>query len=477
MNTSALERRIMAENWQKIKISLRKNKTAAYMKVPSLIPKNPLKIEDALKAMEQAGVIKGIKRDMLEKLFKQKLFDQELLIAQNIAPKNGTDGRIEFFFDVERKLWPRVAQDDQVDYKKVSVVNNVSKGEKLCRRHPPSEGEPGETVTGKLIAPKPGRDEPLPQGPNTKPSPDDPNLLISCLEGHVFLNRSNLVEVQPGLEIKGDVDYSTGNIQFKGSVRVHGDIKSGFEVKAGGDLDIDGCVEDAMIRADGDVLIKKGFIGRGKGSIQAGGNVTVGYVKSQKINCSGNLNISGEFLYSKAVVDKDILLHREKGIIIGGVIEAGGSIEASKIGNSQFVTTKVVAGSKEKLRENLSKIEKQIKKIEENQRIMQETMQSLFQLKTKYRGKLPAEKKNLLKKVQRSKLHFFNRHRTLNEERTRLLKKINEKKGSHIKIYQSIFPGVEMYIGLSQRSFIKRFAKKIFREKNGKIVVDSLKTS
>jgi len=40
------------------------------------------------------------------------------------------------------------------------------------------------------------------------------------------------IEVSEYLEIEGDVDYNTGNIEFPGIVIIKGDVKPGFVVRA-----------------------------------------------------------------------------------------------------------------------------------------------------------------------------------------------------------------------------------------------------
>ena len=117
--------------------------------------------------------------------------------------------------------------------------------------------------------------------------------MVSQIDGCVSFKR-NTVELSSLLEIPGDVDFSTGNIRFEGSVKIHGDVRSGFEVSADGSIEIDGAVENAILRAKGDITVKGGFVGTGKGLIQSDENVTVGYVRNQQIECNGSIFIRKE---------------------------------------------------------------------------------------------------------------------------------------------------------------------------------------
>src|SRR2546423_13449308 len=89
------------------------------------------------------------------------------------------------------------------------------------------------------------------------------------------------MEVEEFYQVPGDVDYASGNIAFPKSVQVRGDVKAGFAVEAGGDVEIEGLVEDCSVKAKGKLLVKGGFTGQGKGMVQAGGGISLGYVGNQ----------------------------------------------------------------------------------------------------------------------------------------------------------------------------------------------------
>ena len=95
--------------------------------------------------------------------------------------------------------------------------------------------------------------------------------------------KNGLIHVDPVFLVKGDLDYQTGNIDFIGSVVIKGDVKSGFNVKASGDIEIEGVVEDSIVETDSDVLIKLGFIGHGEGKIIAMGSVNANIVSIRKL--------------------------------------------------------------------------------------------------------------------------------------------------------------------------------------------------
>ena len=76
------------------------------------------------------------------------------------------------------------------------------------------------------------------------------------------------ISVIPVIEVNGDVDLSTGNIEFVGNVIVRGSVQTGFFVKAGGDVEITGTVSGGIVEGK-DVVIRMGIIGMQNGYVSA----------------------------------------------------------------------------------------------------------------------------------------------------------------------------------------------------------------
>ena len=76
------------------------------------------------------------------------------------------------------------------------------------------------------------------------------------------------INVFPVYEVNGDVDYNTGNIDFVGTIVIRGNVRSGFKVKADGDIRIIGSVEGAELEAAGSIEISAGIIGQNKGLLK-----------------------------------------------------------------------------------------------------------------------------------------------------------------------------------------------------------------
>ncbi|MBN1308585.1 MAG: DUF342 domain-containing protein, partial [Chitinispirillaceae bacterium] len=193
---------------------------------------------------------------------------EPFVIARGIPPVNGNDGGLRYLFSTQTSLSPSINSEGHADYKSVNIVNSVKSQQELVALVPPTPGSDGSDVLGNTIPAEPGSAVKLPQGPHTAVDPQNPGLLRAEVDGIVRLS-GGLVEVSEGFVVPGDVDFSTGNINYNKSVIVNGDVKAGFEVHCGGDLQVNGTIEDSRVIVGGNVLCKYGFVGQSKGVIDA----------------------------------------------------------------------------------------------------------------------------------------------------------------------------------------------------------------
>ncbi|HUU29883.1 MAG TPA: FapA family protein [archaeon] len=344
------------------------NEYEAYVKVKKLLHEGDFKGEDLKRFLNDNGIVYGILDEEIENIFRQVRFEESVLTAQGVRVVNEKDGQIKYYFDTELK--PLEDEYGKLDYKELNLIQNVKKGDKLAEYFPPEKGVEGCTIFGKKIPPKEGAHPPLPSGKNAQQDPKNPNLLIAEIDGSVRL-KGKSVEVEPVVTIKKDVDFSTGNINFNGSVFINGDVKSGFSVKAKNDVQVNGVVEEAVIEAGGDVLLKTGFVGRSKGKIIAQGNVTAKFCENENIICEGDLYISEYVMHSTIQTKGTLFITEKTGLIVGGEIYAVKGIEAKTIGNQNYSPTAIIVGMDKEtndeireLKEYLAENAKQLKKIE-----------------------------------------------------------------------------------------------------------------
>jgi len=80
----------------------------------------------------------------------------------------------------------------------------------------------------------------LPRGKNVLLAEDGLSLLAG-IDGRVEIIDGK-IHIYAVYEVSGNVDNSTGNIDFVGNVIIHGNVLTGFEVKSGGYIEVSGRV-------------------------------------------------------------------------------------------------------------------------------------------------------------------------------------------------------------------------------------------
>jgi len=388
--------------------------------------------------------------DFLEKLLGGTWPKEPVCVARGTAPENGKNGTVEFMFNTQTSLKPKENSDGSLDYKNIDVITVVGEGDQLARVIPPTPGKPGKDLSGTELPGKDGVEAPMPIGGNTKLAPDDKNLLLASVDGNVRLV-NKLVEVYEGFIVEGNVDYGTGNIQYEKSVTISGDVKSGFSVTCGGDLQVDGTIEDADITVGGVVLCKFGFVGQGKGIIEAKGDVNVGFLKNQTIRSRGNISIARESINGTVLSRKGINIYGNPLSAAGGALTAREHIEVHTVGNQTGIKTLLEVGLDYTLIEELDKTEAHKQEAIQNLKKIVETYRKYERL-IKIKRKLPPKDQALYEKLRETILKYQKQIQAL-EKRIELIdKKMYQFDTAYIRVHHSAMPGTLMKFG--ERHFL-----------------------
>ena len=375
---------------------------------------------------------------------------------------------MKFNFSTTRKLVPEEDEKGNVDFKNIQLIQNVKKGDKLAEVTPPVPGKEGRTVLDERVVPELGKVAQMPLGANTEISADNPNILISGIDGNVML-KSGLVMVDSVYIIPTSIDFQTGNVQYVGSLHIKGDVKSGFEVQSDNDIQIDGLVEDAKIVSGGNVIIKKGFIGKGNGLIDARGDVILKFCENQNIKAKGNIIVGEAVLHCNLTSESSIEVQGSKGTIVGGVIRATKGLVVKDLGNYQEVKTEVIAGVDDELLKKLDDIEEQRAKSDQNMGEIKKAIYVLYKKKMKLK-KLPQEQEQLLHKLQGIQENIPTHKIELEEKKKKIEEEMKKYKEVTIDVLSKVNRGVRISL-LSQSKVIKDETTKVrFRVDDNEIV-------
>ena len=322
------------------------------------------------KAMADQRIMYGVDLRLADHLASDEAkYFNLYLIAKGKPAFDGTNGNI---VDAFPRVLPRVLEVDEfdrVDYTALNLIRNVKEGEEICRLIKPTEGEPGCTVLGQEIPARSGKSVPLPKGRNTEIS-EDGTLLLASISGDVEFTGHSF-QVKPVLDIPGNVDFSTGSINFLGDVNIRGDVLSGFTVRAMGTIQVAGVVEaGSTVEAGGDLIVVKGILGDGTTVTRTHRSLFSKYIENSTIYVRENLQtdcIINSYIYS----DGEVLVRSGRGTIIGGRIWAAKKISASAVGARSECRTAVALGGlpctnfeRELVQRELKVLEMELEKLE-----------------------------------------------------------------------------------------------------------------
>ena len=255
----------------------------------------------------------------------------------------GKDGRIIDLFSrkTERKI--KVDEFNRVDYAAISFVQNVAEGDPICRIVPPSQAEPGCTVLGRELPARDGAAVSIPKGRNTALT-EDGTTLIATKTGHVEFN-GRAFQVKPVLDIAGNVDYSTGNINFLGDVHIHGDVCTGFTVRAMGAVTVDGVVEACTVEAGSDLILVKGAQGDSRAVLRSSHSIYSKFLEGCCVYAVEDLH-SDCLINCDVYCDGTVEVNSGRGTIIGGSVRCAHEVNASVVGSRAETPTEVVLGGR-----------------------------------------------------------------------------------------------------------------------------------
>jgi len=443
----------------KIEVRFSQDKLQAYLKVVTPGKPIPITEDDIRKNLEEKGVVKGILEKRIEEVLVEKLIGQEVLIARGRAAEDGKDGFIKPLQEI-KKSNPEDCMDSRgrVDFKQMRQINLVEKGEVLAELFPPTKGKEGYDVTGKILSPKPGKAVDFTLTPDVGVNPENEYQLVALKNG--TLKKDFTIDAINF--INGNVDFTTGNISYPQSLVITGDVKGGFSIYCGENIEIRGCVEDAEVVADGDVIVKQGFIGSGKGLIK-GKNVTIGHVKQQKVVASGDIVMGGETIHATLKAGGFIKMLGVRGIAIGGSLTAQKGIEVINAGNVRNIKTILHVGYNQEIEgmeETLQKIKKSSQRLEGVLRI--------FNVAGKVK-ELSKEKKQMMERLVETKSNLLKEIEELEERKIETIENLLVQERPYIKVVQAVFPNTTICIGYLKKLITSEERNKRFCYHNNAI--------
>jgi uncharacterized protein (DUF342 family) len=436
----------------RVKVTATRDNMAAMMVVYPPQPGEPELTLDAVRVeLDRVGVTSGVDEKIIEKTLADKTYNTPIKIASGTPAQKGANASFAYNFDTSSHHSPRVDQEGRVDYKDINFIQNTSAGTVLVTKTPPTPGVAGMNILGAEVPAPTGRDLPIKHGQNTQLSDDGLSLAASASGAIVYVHGE--VSVKDLMVISGDVDHSIGNIDCRGSVRVSGHVKAGFNISIDGNLEVGGNIEDCTINAKGNVYLKGGFFGDGQGIIQAGGDIVLKFAEGQRLMAGGNIYVGGELVNCHLLAKGNVWVKGKKGKIIGGEIRAGKEIRAAVVGSEAGTATNLFVAYDHELMQRYWLCLKEVNRLKADNERIKEALYGLYRLQLD--GKLPPDKETALQKLEEFQKGLPGNLEELKKEKTVIEEKMREYRDARIIIEDRLHPGVKAYFGIIYREVLE----------------------
>lgn len=241
-----------------IEVTVANNKLAAYISVPHFVTK--VDQEVIYQALAAAGVVYGLKPEVIAS-FSVSPREEPVLVAEGFPPQPGEDERVELLFlkEGEQSIDPEA---QRVDFRETSTIVSVAEGTLLAVKHPATPGREGKGVTGEVLPPPSPRLIELRAGKGVALQ-EEGTKAIAVINGRPWVKETATtctISVDPLLIHKEDVCIKSGNVRFKGDVKILGDVCEAMEVWATGNVEVMGLVTRAAVTSGGKLIVHRGVI-------------------------------------------------------------------------------------------------------------------------------------------------------------------------------------------------------------------------
>ena len=367
---------------------------------------------------------------------------------------------LSHYFDPDmdhHALKPRIDSEDDADRYNLGYVQNVVSGQVLAEVVPLTEI--GNTTLTSLNPRFFLPDPLLPQGPNTRIDPDYPQYLLADANGYVFYH-DGLITVKKLLNVRGDVDFRTGNIFFVGDMAVHGNVRAGFDIQANRIL-VKGMVEGGVVRARGDLALEGGARGGASDRclITAGGNLRLPFAEKAELRADNAIYIERTCQHCTVFAGSSLVV---KDRLQGGSIHARSAIYvANQLGTFAAAPTAIHLGY------NALRV-RQLEKLD----VRLDELATRVTHYTAVAGHLPPDATPTSRKLAmaKQKLELFQQRRE--QIWGALVEDERHADACRLVVPGTVHPGVELSIGRAFLTVQTTYRNVVFQLKDNEIVVN-----
>ena len=305
--------------------------------------------------LEEKQIVFGLISDGLMEnwLYDENLRNEPLLIAKGKAPKPPVNAQIHYHFPTDYRCPGKINPDGSIDFRDRGNIPYVSKDDLLASKTFPETGEFGMDVQGNKIPVAEPVDLEFSAGSGTWIS-EEQDAIYSTINGQPHLDPRGTVSVCTEYEIKGDIGFDTGNVEFDGNVVVSGSVMQGFKVKCTSLTAKE--IHGAEIDVSGDLNVSMGIVDTQL--VHVKGNIQAKFVRNSKIHAFGDLMVQKEIIDSQIYLSGACI--NERGLILNSIITAKRGIQGGTVGNQKAPPSSLSVGIDENVNQLLEKMESEL---------------------------------------------------------------------------------------------------------------------
>ncbi len=384
-----------------------------------------------------------------------------ILAARGEPAREGRSGYLRHYFAANPRSAPVVTVDEptRVDYRNLRVIQTCEQDALLVEVIPPEKGVAGFTVTGQVLEPEPVSAARLFAGENVRFT-DDETAPYATAPGQVTItgagedigtDRRARVDVRDILNLE-EVNFSTGNVEFPGTIVVEGTVLDGFEVRARGDIIVQRSVSNVKLIAGGDVILAGGVVGRGASYIQAGGDLFARFAQNSTLYAAGCIFIEEASMNSRLTAGANIAVEGGRGEIIGGSALCAGLVRARKLGSRGESQTLITVGLKPETMEQLRVLEEEY---EDTRKTLARVQTALAQYAESERlgRELKDEDRATAAKLGILEERYAGLLTGLDHQRERIYSSIKPDPAAQVVAVEAFFPGAEISFGAGVKRY------------------------
>ena len=436
------------EHVGKIEIRITDDGMTATLSIPAGLDSDAISFEMLTRRVEEAGIAgSDAHNDTLRAVceeYARNPASVEIVIATGTPVENGIDGRLEWLpeFDptaTEAEGPQRACEDPaNVNFYDGQVFVRVRAGTHVATLHQATEGLNGRTVQGKVIKATPGRPCKIRFESSLQAEPD--GRVIAQNDGVLMIVRE-CASVAQVFSVPGSVDFSSGNIDFDGTVTVREGVRDRFVVKATGDIVINGLVESAQLMCGGTLTCRRGMAGKDRGQILVGADAEFGFINNVRGQINGSLTVRREIVNCDLIVGGDCIC--DQASVIGGRLCVSGNGRIGVLGSEAERPTEVRLGAVPLLSLQHKRVESAIAPLSEEAASLKMQLDAV----TVMRGSRKTREQGAVTQLRLNLERVLQQVEELKARKTELEDRIRRTRMVDFQVSRLIYPKVTLRVG------------------------------